>query len=168
MSWIFNKVSLQIIFIAIYLIAGNLAELGNPYEILGVHRTASSQEIKQAYRQLVKEWHPDKSKSSSAQHRFIEITQAYELLSDPERRALYDTKGITENDYSNIPIKTYFTQNSFDDMFGHSGAHFNFQENDIMFFHKLSVNSKQYDKIIIPKSEKTPYVIFFYTDFLHS
>ncbi|CAG9760162.1 unnamed protein product [Ceutorhynchus assimilis] len=140
-------------------------ELGNPYTILGVHRKASSQEIRQAYRQLAKEWHPDKSKSPEAEERFVEIKQAYELLSDADRRSLYDRKGITEDDFYKRPEKhSFFTQSPFDDMFGPNGAHFNFQENDITFFHKLSITTKQYDKIILPKSETTPYLLFFYTD----
>lgn len=164
MTWVLKRVVLQICLI-FYLFIGVLSELGNPYEILGVHRKASQQEIKQAYKQLAKRWHPDKSKSSNAEDRFIEITQAYELLSDSDRRSLYDKKGITEDDFYKRPERqSYFTQHPFDDLFVHSGAHFNFQENDIMFFHKLSITSKQYDKKIVPKSEKVPYVLFFYTD----
>ena len=64
------------------------------YEILGVSRTASAKEIKQAYRKLARKYHPDVNpgdKSSEAV--FKEINQAYEVLSDPEKRATYDRFG---------------------------------------------------------------------------
>ncbi|CAH1156022.1 unnamed protein product [Phaedon cochleariae] len=139
-------------------------ELGNPYQILGVHRRASQQEIRRAYKQLVKEWHPDKSNSPDAEERFVEIKLAYELLSDPDRRKRYDDKGITEDDFYKRPSHPSFhANNPFEDLFAH-GAHFNFQENDITFFHKLSITTRQYDKLLVPKSEKTPHLIFFYTD----
>lgn len=73
----------------------------------------------------------------------MEIKQAYELLSDPDRRSLYDKKGVTEDDFYKRPERqSFFTQSPFDDMFGPNGAHFNFQENDITFFHKLSITTK--------------------------
>ncbi|KAJ8983813.1 hypothetical protein NQ317_008939 [Molorchus minor] len=97
-------------YVLIYLLWSVLGELDNPYTILRVHRKASQQEIRKAYKQLAKEWHPDKSDHPDAERRFVDIKQAYELLSDPDRR------------------------------------------------------KRQYDKIIVPKSEKIPYLIFFYTD----
>jgi DnaJ family protein C protein 16 len=120
-----------------------IAELGNPYEILGVHRKATRSEIRKAYKQLAMEWHPDKKRVPSAEERFVSIKQAYELLSDPERRKLYDDKGITEHDFYNRPEHAPFhTNNPFDDIFSAHGAHFNFQENDITFFHKLSISTR--------------------------
>lgn len=69
------------------------------------------------------------------------MKQAYELLSDPERRRKYDNKGITEDDpYDRHDYKPFHT-NPFDELFGH-GAHFNFQENDITFFYKLSITTR--------------------------
>ncbi|XP_969135.2 dnaJ homolog subfamily C member 16 isoform X1 [Tribolium castaneum] len=152
-------------YILVCLLGTALAELGNPYEILGVHRKASQSEIKKAYRQLAKEWHPDKTKDPEAEEKFVKIKQAYELLSDAERRNKFDNKGITEDDFYNNPEHPPFhTSNPFDDIFTAHGAHFNFQENDITFFHKLSISTRQYDKLIVPKSERTPHLIFFYTD----
>ena len=87
--------------------------------------------------------HPDKTKDPSAEERFVSIKQAYELLSDPERRKKYDDKGITEDDFYNKPEHPPFqTTHAFDDIFGSHGAHFNFQENDITFFHKLSITAR--------------------------
>lgn len=110
--------------------------------------------------------HPDKTDDPSAGQRFVEIKQAYELLSDPYRRQKYDDKGITEDDFNTRPeYPSFHTNNPFDDIFSQSGgAHFNFQENDITFFHKLSISTKQYDRVVTPKSQKTPHLIFFYTD----
>ena len=60
------------------------------YGILGVQRTVSDEEIKSAYRRMVKQWHPDVCKEPNAQDMFIKIKEAYELLSDPNKRARYD------------------------------------------------------------------------------
>lgn len=61
-----------------------------PYEVLGVKPIATASEIKAAYRRLVLKYHPDTSKEPNAADRFIEITEAYEVLSDPARRKEYD------------------------------------------------------------------------------
>lgn len=64
------------------------------YKILGVNRDANEKQIKSAYRQLSKKWHPDKNPNDEeAHHKFIEIGEAYEVLSDPEKRAVFDKYG---------------------------------------------------------------------------
>ncbi|HVA34551.1 MAG TPA: DnaJ domain-containing protein, partial [Candidatus Baltobacteraceae bacterium] len=68
------------------------------YDILGVRRDASGEEIKQAYRALARKHHPDVSHDKSgAEHRFKEINEAYEVLSDPNKRAQYDRFGVVGN-----------------------------------------------------------------------
>ena len=63
------------------------------YVLLGVPRTASEPEIKKAYRKLAMEYHPDRNSAPEAEARFKEITEAYEVLRDPEKRAAYDRYG---------------------------------------------------------------------------
>lgn len=63
------------------------------YEILGVSRTASADEIRKAYRKLAKRYHPDVSKEKDADVRYREINEAYEVLKDPDKRGRYDTLG---------------------------------------------------------------------------
>ncbi len=64
------------------------------YEILGVGRSASDEDIKKAYRALALKYHPDKNKGDEqAESRFKEAAEAYEVLSDPEKRAAYDRYG---------------------------------------------------------------------------
>src|SRR6184192_1317287 len=63
------------------------------YELLGVSRNASESEIKKAFRSLARELHPDVSDAPDAQERFREVVEAYEVLSKPETRELYDRYG---------------------------------------------------------------------------
>ena len=63
------------------------------YTLLGVSRTASEMEIKKAYRKLAMEYHPDRNSASGAEARFKEITEAYEVLRDPDKRSAYDRYG---------------------------------------------------------------------------
>jgi curved DNA-binding protein len=63
------------------------------YEILGVKRDASADEIKKAYRKLAQKYHPDVTKDPAGEEKFKEVAEAYETLKDPDRRAAYDQLG---------------------------------------------------------------------------
>ena len=63
------------------------------YEIMGVKRDATQDEIKRSYRKLARKYHPDVSKESDAEERFKAVGEAYEVLKDPEKRAAYDQLG---------------------------------------------------------------------------
>lgn len=76
------------------------------YEVLGVSKTAAKDEIKKAYRELAFKFHPDRNKAPDAADKFKEISEAYAVLSDDEKRAQYD-------------------------QFGHSGIHERYTEEDI-------------------------------------
>jgi DnaJ-class molecular chaperone len=62
----------------------------NPYDVLGVVKTASAADIKSAFRKLAKKYHPDQSKEPRAKERFAEIGTAYEILGDEKKRAAFD------------------------------------------------------------------------------
>src|SRR5258708_9197812 len=66
----------------------------DPYAVLGVSKTASAEEIKKAYRKLAKKLHPDMNQGDKkSEERFKEVSNAFEVLGDPKKRALYDEFG---------------------------------------------------------------------------
>ena len=91
------------------------------YEVLGVSKSASSDEIKSQYRKLALKFHPDRNKSSDAQEHFKEISEAYAVLSDTSKRQLYDQHGHAGVD------GRYSTE----DIFRGAGGNFNDVFNDL-------------------------------------
>ncbi len=91
------------------------------YEILGVSKDASAEEIKKAYRKLAMQYHPDRNKEADAEDKFKEISEAYAVLSDPEKKAQYDRFGHAGIDgrYSEEDI---FRNADFGDIFGEMGG----------------------------------------------
>jgi len=68
-------------------------KMKDPYNLLGVGKEATQAEIKKAYYQLAKKYHPDQNKDPKAREKFVEIQGAYELLSDANKRAQFDQYG---------------------------------------------------------------------------
>ena len=66
------------------------------YEVLGVSKNASEDEIKKAYRKLARTYHPDVNKAPDAEEKFKEVKAAYDTLSDSQKRAHYDQFGHTD------------------------------------------------------------------------
>ncbi len=64
------------------------------YEVLGLSKSASKEEIKKSYRKLAKEFHPDRNKSADADTKFKEVQEAYDVLSDEQKRSAYDQYGF--------------------------------------------------------------------------
>src|SRR3989337_4429695 len=86
------------------------------YEILGVNKNASADEIKAAYRKLAMQYHPDRNKSPDAEEKFKELSEAYAVLSDQNKRQQYDQFGHAGIDmrYSQEDI---FKGADFEDLF---------------------------------------------------
>ncbi|KAF7992695.1 hypothetical protein HCN44_005039 [Aphidius gifuensis] len=143
--------------------------LGNPYEILGVTRHAKLQDIRKAYKNLVKEWHPDKTDHPDAENKFVKITKAYELLSDPERRRKFDNHGITDEGSSSRQRyeNNYQMPDPLEDLFGNNFK-FHYQSRDVSFYHQMSITYRTYENIVITKSYRKPYLILFYSDWCFS
>ncbi len=99
------------------------------YEILGVPRNATLEEIKKAYRELALKYHPDRNKSKEAEEKFKEINEAYAVLSDPEKRRQYDMYGPSGfgQRYSEEDIFRGF---NFEDIFRDLGINFGFDVSD--------------------------------------
>jgi len=84
------------------------------YEVLGVARTASEEEIKKAYRQLARQYHPDANQEDpGTEEKFKEIAEAYGVLSDPARRRDYDTFGTAK-----VPVGGFDPFDLFASFFG--------------------------------------------------
>jgi molecular chaperone DnaJ len=109
------------------------------YDILGVSKSASESELKSAYRKMALKWHPDRNKEAGAEAKFKEVGEAYEVLSNPSKRAKYDQFGHAAFDpsagfggfggqggqhtYGQGPFTyTYSTGGGFEDLFGSQGG----------------------------------------------
>jgi curved DNA-binding protein len=86
------------------------------YEVLGVPRDASADEIRRAYRKLARQYHPDINHEGDAEDRFKEVGEAYEVLSDPEKRERYDRLGDARRAGADAPDMA-----DFEDLFGNAG-----------------------------------------------
>ncbi len=102
------------------------------YEVLGVSKTASDEEIKRAFRVLAKKYHPDVNKEPDAEAKFKEIGEAYAILSDPDKRQKYDQFGHAAFDgtgggagFSGFDASDIDLSSIFDEIFGDS-FHFGF------------------------------------------
>ena len=100
------------------------------YEVLGVSKTASEEEIKRAFRKLAKQYHPDVNKEEGAEEKFKEIGEAYAILSDPEKRRQYDQFGHAAFDGGSSGFQGFSADDIdlgsiFDEFFG-SNFGFNF------------------------------------------
>jgi molecular chaperone DnaJ len=106
------------------------------YDLLGISRNASEAEIKKAYRKLAMEYHPDRNPSPQAEAKFKEITEAYEVLRDPQKRAVYDRYGkaglagsgagagfhhVDLSEALNIFMRDFGAMGGFDSLFGGGG-----------------------------------------------
>ena len=95
------------------------------YDVLGVSREATAEEIKLAYRRMAMKYHPDRNRDNpQASQQFKECSEAYEVLSDPEKRSRYDRfgheglQGVSMHDFSHMGFEDIFSM--FDDIFGRS------------------------------------------------
>lgn len=80
----------------------------NYYELLGVPRTATDEQIRSAYRKLARQFHPDVNSAADAPEQFKRITEAYEVLTDPQRRQRYDMFGSTTGGLGDFGIGDLF------------------------------------------------------------
>lgn len=145
----------------------------NPYKELGVSRNAGEKEIKNSYRKLAKKWHPDRNDAPDAQERFMRISQAYEILSDPDRRQMYDDYGTTQEPRQGGGGGNGYQRDSFDQFFrdfhfGGFGGGFRFNSGQRRKSTEEEINKKIYEETILPNSHIKPFLIFSYTEFCYS
>lgn len=96
-----------------------MAEQRDYYEVLGVPRDADANAIKEAFRTLAMKYHPDRNKEPGAEEKFKEIAAAYAILSDPKKRAQYDSGGF--GSVADFTAEDLFSGIDFGDIFGDRG-----------------------------------------------
>ncbi|XP_028261286.1 dnaJ homolog subfamily C member 16 [Parambassis ranga] len=151
------------VFLAIFLLilSGQLVKTAaenDPYKILGVSRSASQAEIKKAYKNLAREWHPDKNKDPKAEDMFIKISKSYEILSNEERRSNFDRYGQMDENQppgqsQHHGFRNFHSSFYFDESFFHFPRSRDFADSKYMLHHA------QFNGDILPDSYKRPYLI---------
>lgn len=110
-----------------------MAEKRDYYEVLGVSRTASKDEIKDAYRKLAMQYHPDRNKAPDAEEKFKEMSEAYAVLSDDEKRGQYNELGHAGFD-QRYTTEDIFRGTDFESILRDFGFGFGFRDIFSMFF----------------------------------
>ncbi|OZC10010.1 DnaJ domain protein [Onchocerca flexuosa] len=133
------------------------SQIDDPYRVLGISRRATIKEIKQAYKTLAREWHPDKNQKSNAHEKFMAITGAYEILSDPLRKERYDKFGS----FDDPPPSRTHTYYSFDDYFSGFGGF----DNGNSFFQNYRISMRTFSHTLLERSYFQPFIIFAYSGY---
>ncbi|XP_034875619.1 dnaJ homolog subfamily C member 16 isoform X1 [Mirounga leonina] len=145
----------------------------DPYRVLGVSRTASQADIKKAYKKLAREWHPDKNRDPGAEDKFIQISKAYEILSNEEKRSNYDHYGDAgENQgYQKQPQQREYRFRHFHENFYFDESFFHFpfnSERRDSIDEKYLLHFSHYVNEVVPDSFKKPYLIKITSDWCFS
>ncbi|KAM7422239.1 hypothetical protein PAMA_010350 [Pampus argenteus] len=130
----------------------------DPYKILGVSRSASQAEVKRAYKNLAKEWHPDKNKDPNAEDMFIKVSKSYEILSNEERRSNFDRYGQMDENQpfgqsQHHGFRSFHNSFYFDESFFHFPRSRDFADSKYLLHHA------QFNSDVLPDSHKRPYLI---------
>ena len=150
------------VIITLFLVANNCFADEDLYNVLGVSQTASVKEIKRAYKNLVKIWHPDKNKEPGASDKFSKIYEAYKILSDSEKRYLYDRHGYAatqeqqheHNGRGFGEFSGFFRNGPFNG--------FNFGGESLI--DKYTIGLQFYENRILPESYRRPFFLYAYAD----
>jgi len=89
------------------------------YEILGIAKNSTPEQVKQAYKEMAKRYHPDLNKEPGAEEKFKEVLEAYTILSDPQKRSAYDAYGFEAPEFAGF---------DFDEFLRKGGMHFDFSD----------------------------------------
>ena len=126
--------------------------IDDPWSILGVSRSATNKEIKSAYKRLAKEWHPDVNKSPEAEERFVDIAEAYQILTDEEKKR--EWQRTREGGFgSGFRRKSSSFGFSADDLFKQFFGSSNFGEEGI--------TTRDFFNFIISRTNRSPHVFLF-------
>ncbi|KAL8560636.1 hypothetical protein ACOMHN_062881 [Nucella lapillus] len=143
---------------------------GDLYDVLGVRKGASTQEIKSAYKKMAREWHPDKNKAPDATDRFTKINEAYETLSDDQKRRDYDNFGYTtaqerpqrhQPDFGGFPFGDFFNDQGF--TFGGFGGGFGRQAESVIDKHMTTL--RNFETKLQPESHHRPCFLYAFGNF---